>query len=139
MLEVTAYAGIGPGVKQVAVTNLEVRAAKAGGDYLRWEFTDRDGKTGSANSSVEMTPGNKTGKWFAALTGRPTVVGEKRSLSEVIGKWCTIVVELNPEGYPKVIALTEPEGSAPKSPVKPLDESAPPPTPLGVVTDELPF
>lgn len=105
-LEVTAFTGLGPGIHDVVVTGLERKIAKAGGDYLRWEFSDNDGKTSSANSSVEMTPGNKTGKWFAALTGRPTVVGEKREITEVIGRPCTIVQELNPDGFPKIIALT---------------------------------
>jgi hypothetical protein len=114
MLEVTAYSGLGPGIHEVTVTALETKQAKAGGDYLRWEFTTQDGKTTSANSSIEMTPGNKTGKWFAALTGRPTEVGQKRSVGEVIGKGASIVVELNPEGYPKVIALTARQ-AAPKA------------------------
>lgn len=104
-LDVTAFTGLGEGSHDIAVTNLEKKNAKAGGEYLRWEFSDRDGRTASANSSVEMTPGNKTGKWFAALTGRPTVVGESRQMSEVIGAPGTILVEINPEGYPKVIAL----------------------------------
>ncbi len=111
-LHTTAYTGIGPGVHNVNVTGLDIKQAKAGGDYLRWEFTDEQGRTTSANSSTEMTPGNKTGKWFAALTGKPTTVGEDRQLSEVIGRPATIVIELNPEGYPKVIALTAREATA---------------------------
>ncbi len=105
-LNVTAYTGIGPGIHEVSVTALDIKTAKAGGDYLRWEFTDAKGNTTSANSSMEMTPGNKTGKWYAALTGKPTEVGQARALTEVMGKPATIVVELNPEGFPKVIALT---------------------------------
>jgi hypothetical protein len=116
-LEVTAYSGIGPGVHDVRVTGLETKASKMGGDYLRWEFSgdepDIEGKTTSANSSVEMTPGNKTGRWFAALTGKPTVVGERREMSEVIGRPCTIVQELNAEGYPKLIALTARNATVP--------------------------
>src|SRR6185369_18011752 len=61
MLEVTAYTGLGPGPHDVNVTGLSIKTAKAGGDYLRWEFTDATGKTASANTSKEMTPGNKTG------------------------------------------------------------------------------
>jgi hypothetical protein len=106
MLEVTAYTGIEPGIHDINVTDCKTMTAKAGGEYLRWEFTRADGKTTSANSSVEMTPGNKTGKWFAALTGTPTIVGQTRSIGEVIGKAGTIVVELNAEGFTKVIALT---------------------------------
>ena len=113
MLEVTAYTGLGPGVHEINVTSLTVKQAKAGGDYLRWEFTDTHGKTASANTSKEMTPGNKTGKWYAALTGRPTVIGEQRSLQEVLGRPGTIVIEVNDEGYPKVIALTARSASVP--------------------------
>ncbi len=122
MLNVTAYTGIGPGIHEVNVTALDIKTAKAGGDYLRWEFTDAKGKTTSANSSIEMTPGNKTGKWFAALTGKPTEVDQSRALTEVIGRPASIVVELNPEGFPKVIALTAREAKA--KGVKPFSEDA---------------
>ena len=113
MLEVTAYTGLGPGIHDVNVTACSVKQAKAGGEYLRWEYTAADGKTASENTSKEMTPGNKTGKRFAALTGRPTEIGERRSLTEVIGKPATIVIEVNDEGYPKVIALTARSASVP--------------------------
>jgi hypothetical protein len=138
MLEVTAYTGLGDGVHAIAVTAVERKTAKAGGDYLRWEFTDANGKTASANSSVEMTPGNKTGKWFAALTGKPTVVGESRALTEVIGAPGTIVIEINPEGYPKVIALTARQ-AAPKV-HKPVAETvAADEAPDEAISDALPF
>ncbi len=134
MLEVTAYTGLGEGVHPINVTAVERKTAKAGGDYLRWEFTGADGKTASANSSVEMTPGNKTGKWFAALTGKPTVVGESRALTEVIGAPGTIVIEINPEGYPKVIALTA--RTSPTKAHKPVAETV---AQDEAVSDELPF
>ena len=150
-LEVTAYTGIGPGASDINVTECKVMQSKAGGDYLRWEFTDAQGKTASANSSVEMTPGNKTGKWFAALTGKPTEVEQSRDLREVIGKPGTIMVELNAEGYPKVLALTGRQSSV-KSPVKPMhegmeqDEPSTPPKSLlaridahAAESDDLPF
>ena len=143
MLNVTAYTGIGPGVHAVNVTALDIKTAKAGGDYLRWEFTTEDGKTTSANSSMEMTPGNKTGKWFAALTGKATEVGQSRALTEVIGKPATIVVELNPEGFPKVIALTA--RTSPKRTQRPVAETVADSeaqvveAPDEAVSDELPF
>ena len=111
-LDVTAFTGLGEGIHQVVVTGVTRKIAKAGGDYLRWEFIDSDGKTASANTSVEMTPGNKTGKWFASLTGVPTTVGQSRQIAEVVGKACTIVVEINAEGYPKISALTARQGQA---------------------------
>ncbi len=104
-LNVTAYTGMGPGQHDVNVTGVSVKTAKAGGEYLRWEFTDADGKTASANTSKEITPGNKTGKWFATLTGTPTEVGQARQLAEVLGAGATIEIELNDEGYPKVTNL----------------------------------
>jgi hypothetical protein len=91
---------------------------------------------------MEMTPGNKTGKWFAALTGKVTEVGQSRALTEVIGKPATIVVELNPEGFPKVIALTA-RASTVKA-AKPVAESIQTPTTTpqgdgGTEDDQLPF
>jgi hypothetical protein len=141
MLNVTAYTGIGPGIHEVNVTALDIKTAKAGGDYLRWEFTDAKGNTTSANSSMEMTPGNKTGKWFAALTGKATEVGQSRALTEVIGAPATIVVELNPEGFPKVIALTA-RASAAKAAKTFAQIDAPMTTPQGdggTEDDQLPF
>ena len=106
-LEVTAYTGLGAGAHEVVVTDVTVKKAVAtGGEYLRWEFRDSDDKAASANTSLEVTPGNKTGKWFSALTGRPVVIGEKRDTAEVIGKPASIFIELNREGYPKVISVT---------------------------------
>ncbi len=139
MLNVTAYTGIGPGIHEVNVTGLDIKTAKAGGDYLRWEFTDAKGNTTSANSSMEMTPGNKTGKWFAALTGKPTEVGQSRALTEVIGKPAAIVVELNPEGFPKVVALAASDRKA--KGVKPFSEGAAKAEEQHAVqeSDELPF
>ncbi len=121
-LDVTAFTGLGEGIHDVVVTGVTRKVAKAGGDYLRWEFADENGKTTSANTSVEMTPGNKTGKWFAALTGKPTEVGVSRQIAEVIGAPCTIVVEINPEGYPKIAALTA-RARRVSSPVRPLKEA----------------
>jgi hypothetical protein len=104
--EVTAYTGLGEGPHAIVVTGMERKVAKAGGDYIRWEFSDEEGKTASANSAIEITPGNKTGKWLAALTGRPVVVGEKRDPREAVGRPGNIFIEINPEGYPKVISVT---------------------------------
>jgi len=106
-LEVTAYTGLGAGPHEVVVTDVTVKkAAGTGGQYLRWEFRNKDDKQTSANTSLEVTPGNKTGKWLGAVTGRPVVIGESRDTAEVIGKPAAIFIELNAEGYPKVISVT---------------------------------
>ena len=143
MLEVTAYTGLGPGTHDVVVTGLTVKTAKAGGEYLRWEFSDAAGKTASINSSKEMTPGNRTGRWFASLTGRPTVIGESRHLGEVIGKAATVEIQLNDEGYPKVTALLGRQASAPShAPVGETVAKAESGTPRSgdeALSDELPF
>ena len=143
MLEVTAYTGIGPGIHDVTVTAVTQKNAKAGGVYLRWEFTRDDGKVTSDNTSVEMTPGNKTGKRFATLTGKPTEVGQARSLTEVVGKPCTIVTELNDEGYPKIVALTarevKPTRSKPAALSVAESEAPVKEAPDEALSDELPF
>lgn len=104
-LEVTAYSGLGPGPHDINVTGLEVKASKrTGASYLRWEFTDAEGKTATENSSIEITPGNKTGRWIASLTGRPIVVGESVDTSIVLGLPGSIFIE-EQDGYPKVISV----------------------------------
>lgn len=120
-LNTRAYTGLEPGQHDVAVTALEPKTAKAGGRYLRWTFTDRNGDSVTANTAIDLTPKNATGKWFASLTGRPTVVGEPREIYEVIGKAATIEVEENADGYPKVVNLMGRQAA--NSPVKPLVEA----------------
>lgn len=102
----TAYTGLGPGPHDIVVTGIERKVAKAGGDYMRWEFSDAEGNTTSANTSADLTPGNKTGRWYSALTGRVVEVGKPYSLADCIGKTGAIFIELNAEGYPKVISVT---------------------------------
>lgn len=104
-VEATAYSGLGPGPHNVNVTGIERKQAKAGGSYFRWEFTDAAGDTATANTAEALTPGNKTGRWYSALTGKVVDVGAKYSLAECIGKPAAIFIELNPEGYPKVISV----------------------------------
>jgi hypothetical protein len=106
VLEVTAYTGLGAGPHDVVITDVLVKVAKAGGDYLRWEFADKNDNKASVNTSKDITPGNKTGKWMGAVTGRPVVVGERRDTDELIGKPASIFIEINAEGYPKVISVT---------------------------------
>lgn len=120
-LNTRAYTGLEPGQHDVAVTALEPKTAKAGGRYLRWTFTGRNGDSVTANTAIDLTPNNSTGKWFASLTGRPTVVGELREIHEVIGRAATIEVEETPEGYPKVVNLMGRQTTS--SPVKPLVEA----------------
>jgi len=143
MLEVTAYTGMGPGTHECVVTGLTVKTAKAGGEYLRWEFTDAQGKTASANTSKEMTPGNKTGKWYASLTGRPTVIGENRAIGEVIGKPAIIEIQLNDEGYPKVTTLLGRHGTVASHPpvgeTVAQSESGTPRSGDEGLSDDLPF
>lgn len=105
-VQATAYTGLGPGPHAVHVTGIERKVAKAGGDYFRWEFTDPTGSVASANTSADLTPGNKTGKWYSALTGKVVQVGGNYSLADCIGKPADIFIELNQEGFPKVISVT---------------------------------
>ena len=106
-IEATAYTGLGPGPHDVTVTGVEVRMSKTfGGTYLQWEFTDADGNTTKANTSTDFTPGNKTGRWYSALTGRTIVVGETYDTDDVIGKPASIYIELDAvTQFTKVISV----------------------------------
>lgn len=137
----TAYTGLGPGPHDIVVSGIERKQAKAGGDYMRWEFTDAEGNSGSANTSADLTPGNKTGRWYSALTGRVVEVGKNYSLAECIGKPGSIFIELNAEGYPKVISVTA-RTAKPKKvmPVLEAEAQLHDDTPLsGKQDDALPF
>lgn len=143
--EITAYVpSVAPGVYQAVCTSVEKRAAKDGsGDFRVWEFTLRDGtgRTVSASSSMSTTPKSKAGKWLTTLIGHAPAVGET---VEPVGKPCTIVVELNEDGYERIAAVSAPSEAAPASPVKPMHEGMGEDEPQkipegGNVPDELPF
>lgn len=118
--EITAYTPtVKPGAYQAVVTSVETRAAKDGsGDFRVWEFTLKDGtgRTVSASSSMSTSPKSKAGKWLAALLGAAPKVGQT---VEPVGQPCTIIVELNDDGYERVAMVTAPEGGSTVSPVKP--------------------
>lgn len=147
--EIKAYvANVKPGVYQAVCTGVETRSAKDGsGDFRVWEFTLRDGtgRTVSASSSMSTTPKSKGGKWLAGLLGKAPQVGQT---VEPVGQACTIVVELNDDGYERVIAVTAPADAATPSPVKPADvdnggfadlEADPPKAPSQEAPGDLPF
>ena len=126
-------ASISPGAYQAVCTDVETRTSKADGSEFRvWTFslTDGSGRTVSASSSLLTSPNSKGGKWIAALIGRIPTEGES---VEPVGRACTILVELNADGYERVTAVTAPSEPAAKSPVKPVDDGQVDPT------SELPF
>lgn len=122
-ITVAAYTpSIAPGPYQATCTGLVEKAAKSDPTnmFRVWEFTLDDGRTTSGSSSLSTSPKSKGGKWLAALIGRVPEAGEE---VEPIGRRCTIIVELDDNGYEKVTTVAPPESKGPKSPVKPLDEA----------------
>lgn len=108
-MKVAKYDGLGPDIYDAVVGAVTPKKAQAtGAPYLRWEFVTSDGDI-SANSSAVITPGNKTGKWYSAITGLALVEDMDIEMQDCVGKPCRIVVELNPEGYPKVSSVTGPK------------------------------
>jgi hypothetical protein len=90
-----------PDVYDAVCTNIEIIPPKGTNtEYRRWTFSLLDGRTVPGTTSMQNTPGSKAGKWAAALAGRTLVVGDKPVL---IGAPCKIVVELNDNGYERVI------------------------------------
>lgn len=111
-----------PGAYQAVCTQCDKKPAKDGsGDFRVWEFTLRDGtgRTVNASSSLSTTQKSKGGKWLAALLGHAPQVGET---VEPVGKPCTIIVELNDDGYERVAMVTAPGDAPAQSPVKPMYE-----------------
>src|SRR4026208_2564593 len=123
-LEIKAYTpSVQPGPYQAVCTAVDVRSAKDGsGDFRVWEFTLRDntGSTGRRSASCASSAATrraKGGKGLAPLLGHAPTVGET---VEPVGKACTILVELNEDGYERVIAVAAPEGAPAVSPVRPV-------------------
>jgi hypothetical protein len=140
-IEVAAYTpNVAPGAYEAVCTDVAVREGKDGSSFRRWEFTltDGTGKSISAASSLSTSPKSKGGKWLAALLGRTPAAGES---VEPIGQHCTIIVELNENGYETVTAVVAATVKLPaRKPFDASSESVPPQdTPPAVVSDELPF
>jgi len=140
-IEVAAYTpNVAPGAYEAVCTDVAVREGKDGSSFRRWEFTltDGTGKTISAASSLSTSPKSKGGKWLAALLGRQPAPGES---VEPVGQHCTIIVELNENGYETVSGVIQATHTLPgRKPCDASSESVPPAdTPPPVVSDELPF
>lgn len=151
--QVTEYIpNVAPGAYPAVCTGIEVIPAKGvNTPYRRWEFTlaDGTGRTAPGTSSMQTTPGSKAGKWAAALIGRVPAVGENLTL---IGQPCTIVVELNDNGYEKVTSVLPRQAAPPAAaPFRVPEDAAgtppalPPPAPqaapaqgIGTPTPEQP-
>lgn len=119
-IEVAAYTPtVAPGPHQATCTGVVEKAAKADPTNLFrvWEFTLDDGRTTSGSSSLSTSPKSKGGKWLAALLGRVPEPGES---VEPVGRRCTIIVELDDNGYEKVTTVAPAESRGRTSPVKPM-------------------
>lgn len=120
-ITVAAYTpSIAPGPYQATCTGLAEKATKDGATFRVWEFTLDDGRSTSGASSLSTSPKSKGGKWLTTLLGRQPEAGET---VEPVGKRCTIIIELDDNGYERVTAVAPPESKGARSPVKPLQEA----------------
>ena len=111
-ITVAAYTpSIAPGPYQATCTGLDTRQSKDGGEFRVWTFTTDGGQEASGASSMSTSPKSKGGKWLAALLGRVPEAGEE---VEPVGKRCTIIVELDDNGYERVTTVAPPEAVSPK-------------------------
>ena len=110
-ITVAAYTpSIAPGPYQATCTGLTEKATKDGATFRVWEFTLDDGRSTSGASSLSTSPKSKGGKWLAALLGRQAEAGET---VEPVGRRCTIIVELDDNGYERVTTVAPPEAVKP--------------------------
>ena len=108
-ITVAAYTpSIAPGPYQATCTGLTEKATKDGNTFRVWEFTLDDGRSTSGASSLSTSPKSKGGKWLTALIGRQAEAGET---VEPVGRRCTIIIELDDNGYERVTTVAPPEAA----------------------------
>lgn len=113
-ITVAAYTpSVAPGPYQATCTGVVEKAAKSDPTniFRVWDFTLDDGRTTSGSSSLSTSPKSKGGKWLAAMLGRVPEAGES---VEPAGMRCTIIVELDDNGYEKVTTVAPPQGPGPR-------------------------
>ena len=111
-ITVAAYTPtVAPGPYQATCTDVVEKATKDGNTFRVWEFTTDSGQNVSGASSLSTSPKSKGGKWLAALLGRQPEAGET---VDPVNKRCTIIVELDDNGYEKVTTVAPAEAVSPK-------------------------
>lgn len=143
-ITVAAYTpSIAPGPYQATCTGLAEKATKDGATFRVWEFTLDDGRSTSGASSLSTSPKSKGGKWLTALLGRQAEAGET---VEPVGRRCTIIIELDDNGYERVTTVAPPESKSPAKITRPAQFAAEQhaiqegdPAPVAEGQEDLPF
>jgi hypothetical protein len=107
---------IEPGTYAATFAGAEERASDSFGTFWLWRFTVDDVEVAGI-SSPKLTKTAKARAWAEALVGRPLEPGEVVDFETLTGRPCTVVVEHNGAGFPKVVDVRP----APRP--EPIDET----------------
>lgn len=86
--------GVPPGTYKASFSDFNAELETSNGKAIRWAFKTDDGRTVSGISDRESPPTtkNKTGRWLAAISGKPLAAGTSVDPSEHIGKQYLLIV-----------------------------------------------
>ena len=105
-LTIKGAAGVAPGTYQARLRGIEEKESREGAPYLRWTFA-ADGPEGARDvtgaSSTNTGPKAKAYRWLQALLGRAPVADESLDIEGLIGRFCTVVIEENDDGFTNVV------------------------------------
>jgi hypothetical protein len=104
---------IPPGVYPATVSEIVLREADDGREWLAWEFALDDGRRIGGGTSYALGVRTKAFAWITALLGRERMGGGTQiTETDLQGAVCQIVVELDAEGLPKVGSVLPPSMAA---------------------------
>ena len=104
-----------PGLYPATITEVQLKVAEDGREWLSWGVTlDDDGRLASGGSSFSISPRSKSYAWVAAVLGRRAMGGGAViTAADLIGKACTVNIIEDAEGFSKVEGILPPQGGHP--------------------------
>jgi hypothetical protein len=86
--------GVPPGTYQGVFDSFDCELETSKGKAIRWAFKADDGRTidGISDRESKPTTKNKTGRWLAAISGKPLTVGTAVDPTQYIGKRYLLIV-----------------------------------------------
>ena len=105
-LTIKGAAGVAPGSYQARFSGIEEKESREGAPYFRWTFA-ADGPEGvrdvTGASSTNTGPKAKAYRWLQSLLGRAPVADESLDIEGLVGRFCTVVIEENGDGFANVV------------------------------------
>ena len=106
--------GVPAGTYQAEFAEFNHELETSNGKAIRWAFTTDDGRTVSGLSDRESPPTtkNKTGRWLAAISGKPLTAGVEVDPTDYIGQRYLLIVADKGNGIGKLETFSKIDGGA---------------------------